>query len=75
MEMDKTMVESIRSKHFGRFLCQPLGENTFAKNAPKTKMIPNIVITWDFIEFRARTNSAVYAGLYVTILQGVLEPP
>jgi len=42
MEMGKIIGKSIRSEHFGilqfwEFFCQPFGENTFSKNAPKTK--------------------------------------
>ena len=41
MEMGKIIGKSIRSEHFGilqfwEFFCQPFGENTFSKNAPKT---------------------------------------
>ena len=43
MEMGKIIRKSIRSEHFGilqfwEFFCQPFGENTFSKNAPKTKI-------------------------------------
>jgi len=42
MEMGQIMRKSIRSEHFGilqfwEFFCQPFVENTFSKNAPKTK--------------------------------------
>jgi len=42
MEMGKIIGKSIGSEHFGilqfwEFFCQPFGENTFSKNAPKTK--------------------------------------
>jgi len=42
MGISKIIWKSIRSEHFGKlqfweFFCQPFGENTFSKNAPKTK--------------------------------------
>jgi len=42
MEMGKIIGKSIRSEDLGilqfwEFFCQPFGENTFSKNAPKTK--------------------------------------
>jgi len=41
MEMGKIIGKPIRSEHFWilqfwEFFCQPFGENTFSKNAPKT---------------------------------------
>ncbi len=42
MEMGEAIGQSIRFEHFGilqfgDFFCQPFRENTFSKNAPKTK--------------------------------------
>jgi len=42
MEMGKIIRKSIRSEkigilQFGEFFCQAFGENTFSRNAPKTK--------------------------------------
>jgi len=42
MEMRKIIRKSIGSEHLGilqfwEFFCQPFGENTFSKNAPKMK--------------------------------------
>jgi len=42
MEMGKIIRKSVRSEHFGilqfwEFFCQPFGENTLSKNAPKPK--------------------------------------
>jgi len=42
MEMGRIMGKSIGSEHLGilqfwEFFCQPFGENTFSKNAPKTE--------------------------------------
>jgi len=60
MEMDKTVVQSIRPEHlrifhhFGKFFCQPFGEDTFSRNAPKTKFKPHIVIALNLSDFCAR---------------------
>ena len=74
----KTIVQRIRSKHFGRFIIweffgQPSGENTWLKNAPLNKSDTNYEI-WDSRKYTVSYHrKKVYTHIKRTIMLQIIR--
>ena len=70
--MGKTIASPIRSKHLGfctirGVFCQPFGENTFSKNAPKTNNVDFAeigIVPWTLYAVRIAMRNKIDAVTY-----------